>query len=136
MKLVTRYYWPFQVLECIGQVAYRLNFPLGSCVHPVLHLSLLKIKLRNKETTTIELLEVTLNSPPIQTQVVLAYRGKVNKAVFLIHWVGNNPVEATWKSLATTMLQSPKISLADKENLDKGRSVMEAKYERRHRRQL
>jgi len=39
-KLVVLYYGHFQVLECVGAIAYCLKLPETSKIHPVVHLSL------------------------------------------------------------------------------------------------
>ena len=42
-KLSPRYIGPFEVLKCVGEVAYELALPLGlSGVHPVFHVSMVK----------------------------------------------------------------------------------------------
>ena len=45
-KLSLRYIGPFEVLERVGAIAYRLAFPLSfSSVHEVFHVSMLQIQL-------------------------------------------------------------------------------------------
>lgn len=44
-KLSPRYYGPFQILQNIGQVSYKLDLPPDSRLHPTFRVSCLKLKL-------------------------------------------------------------------------------------------
>ena len=41
-KLVPKFYGPYTVLKCVGQVSYQLALPNNSKLHPIFHVSCLK----------------------------------------------------------------------------------------------
>ena len=98
LKLYAHFYGPFEVLDRIGKVAYKLKLPSTSKIHPVFHVLMLKGKIGESTQVLQTLLEVldheVLSFIP---QPVLNKRVKRGKVECLIHWQGLSPANATWE---------------------------------------
>lgn len=124
-KLSAKYYGPFEVVERIGEVAYRLNLPPSSKIHPVFHVSLLKkavgkYKVEEVLPTGLEDDRAELMIP----ELILAARsntkrGETKKQV-LVQWKGKLAEEATWEDEVTIRSQFPDFSLGDKALFQEG----------------
>ncbi|KAL8120175.1 hypothetical protein AgCh_017351 [Apium graveolens] len=138
-KLSARFYGPFEIIAKIGSVAYHLQLPEGSRVHPVFHVSLLKKALGHglQPGHLPAGLEVEL-PPTAEPQFVLAYRDIVHDdqstPQILVQWKGQSQDEATWEDVNTIKEQFPLFRLGDKATLEEGgivRPPIIATYHRR-----
>ena len=57
-KLSPKYYGPYKVLQNIGTMAYKLELPASSRVHPIFHVSCLKKVIGDKIPFQTILLEI------------------------------------------------------------------------------
>lgn len=102
-KLSKRFFGPFQILERIGSVAYRLQLPPESRIHPVFHSSLLR--------PHYDALPATDKDWPLQTQDQQPLRKPLcfldshfdstttpPTRWVLTQWVGEPPEDTTWES--------------------------------------
>ncbi|XP_013739929.1 uncharacterized protein LOC106442838 [Brassica napus] len=56
-KLAVRFIRPYQIIERIGEVAYRLNLPEEMRIHPVFHVSMLRKHVHDPKAIEMEQIE-------------------------------------------------------------------------------
>ena len=112
-KLRPRYAGPFQVIERIGQVAYRLQLSEGLRLHDVFHVGLLKPFHGDPSTTMPPL-------PPIHDGRVVLTLVRVRRARFpqgawdiLVEWQGLSLDDATWETWESFVERYPDFQLDD-----------------------
>ena len=113
-KLSPRYFGPFQVIQLVGKVSYKLALPPESKIHPVFHVSCLKLKLGRQVTPFPTLPPVDdIGQPCFEPIVVLQTRTKSLRSrdvtEVLVHWSGSTVDEATWESLHQLQISFPHL---------------------------
>nr|GFB40417.1 transposon Tf2-1 polyprotein [Tanacetum cinerariifolium] len=107
-KLSKRYFGPYRVLEKIRSIAYRLQLPNNSRVHPVFHVSLLKESHGSSPSSEFPT-EWLSNSPILEPQPenILQRRITGNKEEVLVKWKHHDTSEATWEDWLEFMHRFP-----------------------------
>jgi hypothetical protein len=107
-KLAPKFYGPYTMLKCVGQVAYQLALPSHLKLHPIFHVSCLKKVIGAQcqiQTNLPELSEegsIWLYPELVLDQRERLLRQRTIKEV-LIKWKYTTPLDATWEP--TTILQ-------------------------------
>jgi hypothetical protein len=123
--LAARFYGPFQIIDKVGEVAYKLQLPEQSKIHPVFHVSLLKKAIGDYEVQG-ELpkeLEVVIDEE-IYPVKVLGSRVNVKEGVTthqsLIQWKGKSIDDVTWEDDVIIKGKFPDFNLEDKVVIEGG----------------
>lgn len=118
LKLSPRFYGPFQILQKIGEVAYKLDLPLESRIHPVFHVSNLKRKLGQHVNLETALPGVTEEGLIKATQEAILARHpkRQDKAAveILVQWQRASEEDATWEDYNRLQSCFPDMNLEDK----------------------
>ena len=123
MKLAPRYFGPYEVLEKVGPVAYKLALPNVSQIHDVFHVSLLRKhigSLVNPISVTLPHVtdeDVILPQPEAVIDRRVIHKGKYRpKSEVLIKWKGARVEDATWENEWRFRKSYPDFILADKDS--------------------
>ena len=102
-KLAHRYHGPYEVIERIGPVAYRLALPPGSLVHPVFHVSRLRQfmgdPLSVANVAPVPLIEPAASEVPSPAFIIDRRRVRRSRRIVtevLVAWQGQPLEDATW----------------------------------------
>jgi transposase InsO family protein len=125
-KLNPRFYGPFEIEDRVGSVAYRLRLPVGSAIHPVLHVSQLKQHLSRGQVVSPQL---PLLSPEGQLQLYPAQilerraikRNNVAVPQILVSWTNLPAEDASWEDYDDIAVRFPQFILEDKNRFEGGR---------------
>jgi len=102
LKLHSRFYGPFRVMERIGKTTYRLLLPENCQLHPVFHVSQLKKHIGSTVVPSSELPLVddkgNIKVAPFQLlERRLIPRNNEPVVQWKIHWSNLPETEATWE---------------------------------------
>lgn len=108
-KLAFKFFGPFRILARISEVAYKLDLPNSSKVHPVFHVSQLKQCLRPDQQVLpqLPLDDVVYQIPVHILQRRVRQQGIRSIPQVLVQWSGTSEGMATWEDLEPLQLKFP-----------------------------
>jgi Chromo (CHRromatin Organisation MOdifier) domain len=92
---------PYEIIEVISPVAYRLQLPVGTKAHDVFNASMLKQYHgdANTERATLPLLPVVMQDGEEEFKVesIISHRHQRGKSQCLVKWLGWPLSDSTWR---------------------------------------
>ncbi|KAF2325716.1 hypothetical protein GH714_033646 [Hevea brasiliensis] len=118
-KLASRYFGPYRVLERVGKLAYKLELPAGSKVHPVFHVSLLKQHIGDTFPVSDVLPLLSDDGEAILEPATILdtrwiRRGSRTIQESLVLWKHLPQEDATWENSVELQVRFPNLNLEDK----------------------
>lgn len=126
-KLAFRFFGPYKILKRIGEVAYKLELPSSSQVHPVVHVSQLKkhVPANTPVSTSLGSLaaitDISLQPLQIVERAFVAH-GSATATRIRVRWAGLPPDLTSWEMLMTSAGATRVLLLGDK-RFFKGRGM-------------
>uniref|UniRef100_A0A0A9CNF1 Tf2-1-like SH3-like domain-containing protein n=1 Tax=Arundo donax TaxID=35708 RepID=A0A0A9CNF1_ARUDO len=112
-KLSPKFYGPFQVLEKVGDVAYRLELPAGTRLHDAFHVGVLK-PFRGDPPLVVPPLPPVRHGRVCQTpSAILKARLARGQLQVLVQWKDSPPVDASWVAVEDFRRLFPEFQLED-----------------------
>lgn len=124
-KMAPRFFGPYTIIARVGPVAYTLELPEGSRIHPTFHVSQIKQALQDTDVhlSSLPILHNNDTWNPVPKQILkerINSSGLRSYKEFLVHWDGTNIDEATWMPMFKFIRMFPQFSLEDKAKTTRG----------------
>jgi hypothetical protein len=124
-KLAPRFFEPYQVLERVGPLAYKLQLPPKAKIHNVFHVAFLKQFVGTPMQQTPALPHIVRGHVvPQLEQLTMACRTS-NSWDVLVKWQGQPTGKATWESLHQFKEDYLEFQLEDELFCQAGRNVVD-----------
>ena len=129
-NLALKYFGPFRILQRLGQVAYKLELPKGTSIHPVFYISKLRKAIGlSTQTQVLPSCFTDTMEWPLQLATVLAARQRTGQVEVFIQWQGLLEEDSSWEPRLTIRHQFPEFPLGDKVIVDEGdKDTVQMKY--------
>lgn len=112
-KLALRYVGPYEVIRRIGLVAYKLDIPLTSMIHPFFMFPPQKGYRRHHPMSPIPASLTKALEWVVESDSVLDERDGAMEKEFLVRWKHLPEFEATWEPLSLIQAQFPDFPLSE-----------------------
>jgi hypothetical protein len=108
-KLSFKFFGPFEILQRVGPVAYKLKLPEDSNIHPVFHVSQLKkyISPSTPVSAHVPTTDLALQFPAQILDRRSVSRGGSSVAQLLVRWSGMDTSMASWEDEAPLRMKFP-----------------------------
>ena len=116
-KISPKYFGPYKIVEKMGEVAYKLELPATTQIHPVFHVSQLKqlvgdVSVANQLSDVIY--EATSKEPEYCLERKMVKRQDRAATKVLVKWKNQPEDEATGEFLYDLQKKFPEFNLVDK----------------------
>jgi hypothetical protein len=118
-KLSPKAYGPFEVLQVLSPVTYKLSIPSHYKMHPVVHISALRECLTSgafparEERYTPPPPEIIAEEEYFRIAAFVGERGKGTSKSYLVHWEGYGPEHRQWLTKSRLLQDMPQADFDD-----------------------
>jgi hypothetical protein len=112
-KLGAKYFGPYRVLDCIGDVSYKLQLPPQARIHNVFHASFLKKFQGDPPSVPPALPPIVRGRIVPAPDKIVHTRPTTSSWELLVRWQGRDAAETSWVTLEQFKEDFPDFQLED-----------------------